>query len=110
MGHNFHVFKLEPNGAVELTVTTAGSSVAIPTLANGVKAKFVHLRCHSGAATLITLSPELSATFPTLTNGFPMKITDDVGVIIDVTGFSHIGARAETASDSILNVQPLSNF
>jgi hypothetical protein len=112
MGHqNFHVLSVAYDTGVQTASVTGTGSVAIPTMLNGVKPKYVVIGSYGLTQTdVVFISPQHSATAAAAATGFPLPVSSGNRVILNVIGYSHIGYDATGATGVSFNIVPLEDF
>ena len=87
---------------------TTPAATAIPLMESGTKARFVYLTVTGGAAfDYIVITPSQGGNGAVAT-GLPL-VTGNDGIILNVTGFTHIGHEANAGSMR-LHIYPLEDF
>jgi len=113
MAQNFPYITVGVNNSLtQATINTSGSD-AIPTMTNGTKPKYLHIKCFAGdAGDTYTVSPRHGAVAGDDTKGFPLSMRGVSEVILNVTGYSHIGWDFVTGSvgNGHLMYTPLEDF
>ena len=108
---NFPVLSIAPDNAVQTLAVAAPGNVAIPTMENGVLPKYVYIVAYGGVATdVMFVTPKTSASDGASATGFPLPIQSNSGIILNVTGYSHIGFDDISGGSADFTIVALEDF
>ena len=104
---NFPVLAIATDNGTQTTGVSGAGNIAIPTMEGGTKPKYVYIASYSATVTdVIYVSPQLSATNGAAATGFPLPVQSGNAIILNVTGYSHIGYDG----NGDFTVYPLEDF
>lgn len=108
---NFPVLSIAPDNAVQTLNVSAVGNVAIPTMERGTLPKYVYICAYGGLATdVVFVTPKTSAADGASATGFPLPIQSNSGVILNVSGYSHIGFDRTGGNTADFTIVALEDF